>query len=66
VADDDAAIEFDEATAEALRVSMASESLDSRAQRDPVAFEHAMRHRRPPEVERDVGAGGLERPTARL
>src|SRR4249920_2537405 len=30
------------------------------------AFEHATRHRRPPEVERDVGAGGLEPPTARL
>jgi amidase len=30
------------------------------------AFEHATRHRRPPEVERGVGAGGLEPPTARL
>ena len=30
------------------------------------AFEHATRHRRPPQVERDVGAGGLEPPTARV
>ena len=30
------------------------------------AFEHATRHRRPPRVERDVGAGGLEPRTARL
>ena len=30
------------------------------------AFEHATRHRRPPGLERDVGAGGLEPPTARL
>jgi amidase len=30
------------------------------------AFEHATRLRRPPQVERDVGAGGLEPPTARL
>jgi amidase len=30
------------------------------------AFEHATCHRRPPRVERDVGAGGLEPRTARL
>jgi amidase len=30
------------------------------------AFEHATRHRRPPRVERDVGARGLEPRTARL
>jgi hypothetical protein len=51
---------------EAFQVSMASGSLNSRGSTDPVAFDHATRYRRPPEVEREVGAGGLEPPTARL
>jgi hypothetical protein len=63
---DDAAFEFEVATLEAFQVSMASGSLNSRGSTDPVAFDHATRYRRPPEVEREVGAGGLEPPTARL